>query len=84
MKRYLVMCITDNQWEDYVETHRFCTEESLTLTMEEKENSFILKDSIGYTEAVYVKCTPKCEVPQFYARIAEKIWLSGKGWFSEC
>jgi hypothetical protein len=36
MKRYLVMCIDDSQWEAYVETHIFCTEKSLTLTMEEK------------------------------------------------
>lgn len=79
MKRYLVICINDDQWEDYIETHRFLTEKSLTLTMEEKENSFILKDSLDNTDAVYVKCTSSCEVPQFYVRIAEKIWLSGKG-----
>lgn len=84
MKRYLVMCIDDSQWEAYIETHRYCVHTSHTMTMEEKENSFIIKDSIGYTDAVYVKCTPKTEVPQFYARIAEKIWLSGKGWFSKC
>jgi hypothetical protein len=47
--------------------------------MEEKENSFILKDSIGYAEAVYVKCTPRCEVPQFYARIAERFGCQVKG-----
>jgi hypothetical protein len=80
MQRYLIMCRNDLQWESYVQAHRSC-KEILSITIEEKENSFILRNLLDGSEAVYVKQTPACEAPNFYVKMAEKIWLCDESWY---
>ena len=81
MKRYLVFCKNQKQWDDYVETHMVCVKYSKIMEMYPKDNSFSIFDNYGNT-SVYIKMIPSDEyidtVPITYKLLSEKIWLCDK------
>lgn len=79
MKKYLVFCKDQEQWDDYVKTHIFCLLGSLFFTFKDKGDSFIITDNLG-NQSVYVKMVPckdyRKSFPLWYGFSAEKIWLT--------
>lgn len=81
MKRYLVFCKDQKQWDDYVETYRVCLIGSLFNTFEKRDNSFIITDNLGNAQ-VFIKMIPckdyRKTIPVGYGAFCEKIWLTPK------
>lgn len=81
MKRYLVFCKDQKQWDAYVETNRVCLIGSLFHTFKKNEDSFTITNNLG-SQHVFVKMIPcknyRKSFPLWYGFGAEKIWLADK------
>lgn len=84
MKRYLVFCKDQNQWDDYAEKFRIALIGSLFNTFKKKEDSFVITDNLG-KQQVFVKMIPcknyRKSFPLGYGILSEKIWLCDKNEF---
>lgn len=82
MKKYLVFCKDQKQWDAYVETHRVCAQQSHIFTIDTRDNSFILTDNINGRQYTYIKMIPcknyRKSFPIGYSLMCEKIWLCNK------
>lgn len=84
MKRYLVFCKDQKQWDNYVETHMVCVKYSNIMEMYPRDNSFSIIDNYRNT-SVYVKMLPSEEyrdsIPITYKLLSDKIWLCDENEF---
>ena len=79
MKHYLVFCKDDQQWDEYVRKIEDKTEQSLTLNLENRLNSFIIHRHYGESW-VFIKSLPDTKHDKYLTQIIqpEQIWLCTK------
>ena len=82
MKRYLVFCKDQKQWDEFVITQELCVRQSKIFTIDVRDNSFILADNINGGQSTYIKMIPcknyRKTFPIGYSLMCEKIWLCDK------
>jgi hypothetical protein len=77
MNRYYVMCKDDEQWESFVTTHSVCAN-TISMSIEIRDRSFILRNRLDNSESVYIKVVPSDLSPFCIRWGFEKIWLCDK------
>ena len=85
MKRYLVFCKDQKQWDDYTKTHELCIKQSGIFTIDVRDNSFILTNKRDGKQYVYTKMIPcknyRKSFSLGYGILSEKIWLCDENEF---